>query len=66
MQQPATLPTPLLNARLHDPKLYKPSKGLEDAVQVALLLGQPLLVTGEPGTGKTELARYIADRYGLD
>jgi MoxR-like ATPase len=59
------LPAPLRNPRLHDPKLYRPSKGLEDAVQVALLLGQPLLVTGEPGTGKTELARFIADRYGL-
>lgn len=66
MEQPTVLlPTPLRNPRLHDPKLYRPSKGLEDAVQVALLLGQPLLVTGEPGTGKTELARYIADRYGL-
>lgn len=32
---------------------------------MSLLLGQPLLVTGEPGTGKTELARYIADRYEL-
>ena len=66
MQKDTPLPTPLRNPRLHDPKLYRPSKGLEDAVQVALLLGQPLLVTGEPGTGKTELARYIADRYGLD
>ena len=66
MEQPTPLPVPLRNPRLHDPKLYRPSKGLEDAVQVALLLGQPLLVTGEPGTGKTELARFIADRYGLD
>lgn len=65
-QSTAALPASLRNARLHDPKLYKPSKGLEDAIEVALLLGQPLLVTGEPGTGKTELARYIADHYGLD
>ena len=36
-----------------------------DAVNVALLLGQPLLVTGEPGTGKTLLADHIAWRLGL-
>ena len=35
-------------------------KGLIDAVNVALLLGQPLLLTGEPGTGKTQLAYYLA------
>ena len=32
---------------------YLPDPGLIDAVNVALLLGQPLLLTGEPGTGKT-------------
>ncbi|MFN0036267.1 MAG: AAA family ATPase [Saprospiraceae bacterium] len=60
-----TLPTPLHNPRLRDPKLYQPSDALWDAVQVSLLLEQPLLVTGDPGTGKTELASYIADHYGL-
>src|SRR5260370_9531102 len=41
-------------------------KGLVDAVNVALLLGQPLLLTGEPGTGKTQLAFSVAWelRYG--
>jgi MoxR-like ATPase len=33
---------------------------------VALLLGQPLLVTGEPGTGKTQLAAGVAYQLGLD
>lgn len=32
---------------------------------VALELGLPLLITGEPGTGKTELARYLAFKFGL-
>ncbi|GAK59822.1 MoxR-like ATPase [Candidatus Vecturithrix granuli] len=36
-----------------DPRHYLAEAGLRDAVNVALALGQPLLVTGEPGTGKT-------------
>ncbi len=64
-QSPPKLPNPLGNPRIHDPKLYKPSPALWDAVQVALLLEQPLLVTGDPGTGKTELARHIAYYYDL-
>jgi MoxR-like ATPase len=43
-----------------DPALYVASSDLTYAVNVALALGQPLLVTGEPGTGKTQLARSIA------
>lgn len=35
------------------------------ALEVALRLGDPLLVTGEPGTGKTQLAHYAARRLGL-
>src|SRR5262249_41495666 len=47
-------------SRLDAPELYIADKGLSDAVNVALILGQPLLVTGEPGTGKTQLAASIA------
>lgn len=47
-----------------DPTGYQPSPDLVVAIKVALTLGQPLLVTGEPGTGKTQLARYVA--AGLD
>src|SRR5215208_6775129 len=43
-----------------DPTGYLADDGLRDAVNVALALGQPLLVTGEPGTGKTELAASVA------
>jgi len=49
-----------------DPAGYKPDRGLIDAVNVALLLGQPLLVTGEPGTGKTQLAHSVAWELGFD
>ncbi len=39
---------------------YLPDPGLEAAVEVAIELGMPLLVTGEPGTGKTQLAYWVA------
>lgn len=43
---------------------YLPDKGLEAAASVALELGLPLLVTGEPGTGKTQLAYWLAAELG--
>jgi MoxR-like ATPase len=42
------------------PSGYLPDPGLVDAVNVALLLNMPLLLTGEPGTGKTQLAYSVA------
>jgi MoxR-like ATPase len=55
----------VVNDKLNDPNLYVPSKGLMSAVNVALQLGQPLLLTGEPGTGKTQLAHHIAHFFNL-
>jgi len=48
-----------------DPAGYLADSGLRAAVNVSLALGQPLLVTGEPGTGKTKLASSIAWELGL-
>ena len=39
---------------------YITSSGLRDDVNAAIQLGRPLLVKGEPGTGKTLLAHAIA------
>jgi MoxR-like ATPase len=44
---------------------YLPDEGLQGAVNVALYLGQPLLLTGEPGTGKTQLAYHLATQLNL-
>ena len=44
---------------------YLASEELADAVNIAIAVGQPLLVTGEPGCGKTRLAWSIADELGL-
>ena len=38
---------------------------LANAINIAIHLGKPLLVTGEPGTGKTALASGIAEQLGL-
>ncbi len=45
----------------NSPKYYVlEDKGLEAAVQMAIWLGKPLLLTGAPGTGKTQLAYKVA------
>jgi MoxR-like ATPase len=62
--KPMELPIPD-HARERDPAAYIADESLIDAVNVALLLGQPLLLTGEPGTGKTELAYRLAWELGL-
>jgi MoxR-like ATPase len=57
--EPVALPQSV-SATLDDPRGYRATPGVSAAVNVALNLGLPLLVTGEPGTGKSSLAKAIA------
>jgi len=45
---------------------YVTSEPLRNAVNVAIALGRPLLIRGEPGTGKTRLAHSIARGLGKE
>ena len=44
---------------------YIASSALVDAVNCAIALERPLLIKGEPGTGKTLLAQHVADGLSL-
>ncbi|PTX55372.1 MoxR-like ATPase [Litoreibacter ponti] len=45
---------------------YVATEDLTIAVNAAVTLERPLLVKGEPGTGKTELARQVSNALGLE
>jgi len=44
---------------------YVPGQTLETAINTAIAVGEPLLITGEPGTGKTQAAYYTAFKLGV-
>lgn len=44
--------------------LYLADRSLATALFLALRLGRPLLLEGEPGTGKTEIAKVLAGMLG--
>jgi MoxR-like ATPase len=52
----------LTDAAGHDGSVYLMTDELETAVDVALATGRPLLLRGEPGSGKSSLAPFIARR----
>ena len=44
---------------------YIASRALLEAVNCAIALERPLLIKGEPGTGKTLLAKHVAEGLGM-
>lgn len=43
---------------------YVASRELMETVNIAVALQKPLLIKGEPGTGKTVLAQAVAEALG--
>lgn len=52
--------------RFQGTETYVATDDLKVAVNAAVTLERPLLVKGEPGTGKTELARQVSAALGMD
>ncbi len=44
----------------NNPGDYYADEALVKAVEIAIALGKPILISGEPGTGKTQLAHFVA------
>ena len=54
-----------MSGRFEGSATYVATADLAVAVNAAVTLQRPLLVKGEPGTGKTELARQVAEGLGM-
>jgi MoxR-like ATPase len=62
--QARQLPPPLRDFQASAP-YFQLDEGLETAINMALAVGAPLLLTGEPGTGKTQVAWYLGWYFGI-
>ena len=60
-----TLPPPSLTDHGAGARAYRPDPELVRAVNAAIHLRAPLLLTGEPGTGKTQLAWFLGLWFGI-
>lgn len=58
-------PPPFLGNHPEAALRYRPSDKLLLALNMALHTGSPLLLTGEPGTGKTQAADFVGGYFGI-
>jgi MoxR-like ATPase len=66
MNPPLTLAAPYFGQPSPEgkPQEYRPDRHLLSAARLAYSLRRPLLLTGEPGCGKTDFAWVLADQLG--
>lgn len=64
MNNPAAPGTVAETASLLARGNYIADRGLATSVHLALTMGRPLFLEGEPGTGKTEIAKVLAEQLG--
>ena len=69
-QRRMRLALPRNPSTLHDQRagarFYQADLALRMAINTALAVEMPLLVTGQAGTGKTQVAFFIAEAFGLE
>jgi len=58
-------PPPFLGSHHQAAMRYRPSDDLLLALNMALHTGSPLLLTGEPGTGKTQAADFVSAYFAI-
>jgi MoxR-like ATPase len=58
------IPPPISNHAIAA-RFFQPDEPLMLAINAALAVGAPLLLTGEPGTGKTQIAFWVAWHLGI-
>jgi MoxR-like ATPase len=58
--------TRVVNSFEADARHFVPGEQLEIAMNTSIAVGEPLLITGEPGTGKTQAAYYAAYKLGIE
>ena len=51
---------------LESARHFELDAGLETVINTALAVGAPLLLTGDPGTGKTQVAWYLGWYFGIE